>query len=174
MNQPCGQDLLSGPVGDAPRDLLPGSRPGTRLVPQGSLVRGAAFALDVVLVSGVAKLPPLGHAATAQALGVSIMALLFIYCAVLEGAFGTTVGKRLFGMRVVRACDGQRCGVVAALVRTALRLVDNVLFSLPGLIAITSSPRCQRYGDRVAKTMVVAEIPEMVLYVAPAGGQSRP
>jgi hypothetical protein len=66
---------------------------------------------------------------------------------------------------VVRAADGRPCGPLAAVVRTVLRLVDNIFFSLPGITAIVQSPRRQRLGDRAAKTLVVSEVPEQLLKV---------
>jgi hypothetical protein len=41
--------------------------------------------------------------------------------------------------------------------------VDNLLFSLPGIAAIVTSPRRQRLGDRAARTLVVTEVPEQLL-----------
>jgi uncharacterized RDD family membrane protein YckC len=143
---------------------LPGSRPGTVLVPQGALVRGPAFIIDTFLCSLVAALILGGQAPLTRIILVTL-AVEFVYFAVLEGVLGTTLGKRLFGLRVVRAVDGRPCGPLAAVVRTVLRLVDNVFFSLPGITAIVQSPRRQRLGDRAAKTLVVSEVPEQLLKV---------
>ena len=143
---------------------LPGSRPGTVLVPQGALTRGPAFLIDTLLVSLFAALL-LGARAPLTEILLVTLAAEFVYFSVCEGAFGTTLGKRIFGLRVVRAADGRPCGPFAAVVRTALRLVDNVLFSLPGVTAIVLSPRRQRLGDRAARTLVVSEVPEHLLKV---------
>jgi uncharacterized RDD family membrane protein YckC len=144
--------------------MLPGKRPGTVLVPQGALTRGLAFFIDTFLVSMVIGLV-LGTKAPFVTVVVATLAADFVYFAVCEGLTGTTLGKRLFGLRVVRALDGRRCGPGAAVIRTALRLIDNVLFSLPGIAAIVTSPRRQRLGDRAAKTLVVSEVPEQLLKV---------
>jgi uncharacterized RDD family membrane protein YckC len=143
---------------------LPGRRPGTVLVPQGPFTRGVAFFIDTFLVSMVVGLV-LGTKAPLITAVAATLAADFIYFAVCEGLTGTTLGKRLFGLRVVRAADGRSCGPVAAIVRTALRLIDNLLFSLPGIAAIVASPRNQRLGDRAAKTLVVTEVPEQLLKV---------
>ena len=143
---------------------LPGSRPGTVLVPQGALVRGPAFIVDTFLCSLVAAVVLGGQAPLTRIILVTL-AVEFVYFAALEGALGTTLGKRLFGLRVVRAADGRPCGPLAAVVRTVLRLVDNIFFSLPGITAIIQSPRRQRLGDRAAKTLVVSEVPEQLLKV---------
>ena len=149
---------------------LPGSRPGTVLVPQGALVRGPAFIIDTFLCSLVAAVILGGQAPLTRIILVTL-AVEFVYFAALEGILGTTLGKRLFGLRVVRAADGRPCGPLAAVVRTVLRLVDNILFSLPGITAIVQSPRRQRLGDRAAKTLVVSEVPEQLLKVF--GGLTR-
>lgn len=146
---------------DGVRSHHPGSRPGTVLIPQGALVRGPAFLLDSFLVTVVTALV-LGDHASLNRIVLVTLATQFAYFAICEGVLGTTPGKRIFGLRVVRASDGRRCGPFAAIVRTVLRLVDNMLFSLPGITAIVSSPRRQRLGDRAAKTLVVSEVPEQV------------
>jgi uncharacterized RDD family membrane protein YckC len=143
---------------------LHGTRPGTVLVPQGPLTRGVAFFLDTFLVSMLVGLV-LGTDSPLLTVVAATLAADFVYFAVCEGLTGTTLGKRLFGLRVVRAADGRRCGPGAAVVRTVLRLIDNVLFSLPGIAAIVTSPRRQRLGDRAAGTLVVSEVPEQLLRV---------
>ncbi len=156
---------LRAPTAWPPQGTLPGSRPGTRIVPQGPLLRGAEFVFDAGLVTSVVTTLVFGHVRPVRSRGVLLLTAFFAYYVIAEGCFGTTVGKRLLGMRIVRVSDGQRCGVLAAVVRTVMRLVDYVFLSLPGLIAITSSSHRQRYGDRAAKTMVVIETPEAVLHV---------
>ena len=141
---------------------LRGRRPGTVLVPQGPLTRGTAFLIDTLLVSLVVGLL-LGERAPFATVVAATLVADFLYFALSEGITGTTLGKRLFGLRVVRAADGRSCGPLAAVVRTALRLVDNLLFSLPGIAAIVTSPRRQRLGDRAARTLVVTEVPEQLL-----------
>lgn len=143
---------------------LRGTRPGTVLVPQGPLMRGLAFFIDTFLISMLVGLV-LGTKTPFLTVVAATLAADFVYFAVCEGLTGTTLGKRLFGLRVVRAADGRSCGPVAAVVRTALRLVDNLLFSLPGIAAIVTSPHRQRLGDRAAKTLVVSEVPEQLLKV---------
>ena len=143
---------------------LPGSRPGTVLVPQGLLTRGPAFLLDTFLVSALVALI-LGSHAPLLTMILATLAAEFVYFSIGEGVLGTTLGKRVFGLRVVRAADGRPCGPFAAVIRTVLRLVDNVLLSLPGITFIVSSPRRQRLGDRAARTLVVSEVPEQLLAV---------
>lgn len=77
------------------------------------------------------------------------------YFVLLEGLLGATLGKLAVGI-CVRAEDGQRCGLQAALVRNVLRVVDVLpLFYLVGAVLVWKSETRQRLGDRVAKTVVV-------------------
>jgi uncharacterized RDD family membrane protein YckC len=79
----------------------------------------------------------------------------FLYYIVLEGLQGATIGKMLVKIRVVQE-DGSACGFGPALVRNLLRIIDGLpLLYVIGLILIYRSPRKQRLGDRVAKTIVI-------------------
>ena len=100
---------MNPPLQSPPASHLPGSRPGTVLVPQGALVRGPAFLIDTFLASVIAAVILGGQAPLSRIILVSL-AVEFVYFAVFEGVLGTTAGKRLFGLRVVRADDGRPCG----------------------------------------------------------------
>ncbi|MCX6831921.1 MAG: RDD family protein [candidate division Zixibacteria bacterium] len=81
--------------------------------------------------------------------------VIFIYFVVLEGVFGRTVGKRLLRLRVVRR-DGGNSGLLKAMLRNLLRLVDGLpIFSILGAVLIVVSPEKARVGDLVAGTRVV-------------------
>jgi len=67
---------------------------------------------------------------------------------------GGTVGKLIFGLRVVTA-RGQRAGFGRNLVRWALLLVDAACCFLPGLLTSLNSKGHRRIGDMVAGTYVV-------------------
>ena len=83
------------------------------------------------------------------------MLLFFLYFIVLEGAKGSTVGKMITKIRVVRE-DGSPCGYGPAIVRNVLRVIDALPFLyIVGLILISRSEKKQRLGDRLAKTVVI-------------------
>ncbi len=91
--------------------------------------------------------------------GVLILLLFLIawsYFVLVEWLWnGQTIGKRLYGLRVIGE-DGAPAGFVAVLVRNLLRMVDF----LPGgygigLLAIVFSSKSQRLGDLAAGTYVV-------------------
>jgi uncharacterized RDD family membrane protein YckC len=76
------------------------------------------------------------------------------YFVLLEWAMGWTVGKLLFGLRVVDFSGGQISFGQSA-IRNVLRIVNNLFGCLVALIAILSSDRRQRVGERAAGTLVV-------------------
>ncbi len=81
--------------------------------------------------------------------------LSLLYYVLLEAYLGGTVGKLALGMRVIIE-DGSPCTISASLIRNLLRIVDFLPFAyLVGAILIWTSPIKQRFGDRLAKTVVV-------------------
>lgn len=83
----------------------------------------------------------------------------FIYFFLLEGLWdGYTVGKKLFGIKVVEE-DGGQCLLSSAFVRNLLEIIDGLFYYLIGFIAMAASDKRQRIGDRLAGTMVVRETP---------------
>jgi len=81
----------------------------------------------------------------------------FFYHFLLEGYWkGQTVGKRLFGVKVVKE-NGEECDYGSAFVRNLLEIIDGFLYYLVGFIAMAVSDKRQRIGDRLAGTVVVRE-----------------
>jgi uncharacterized RDD family membrane protein YckC len=74
------------------------------------------------------------------------------YVIVAEAAFGQTLGKWLFGLRIVNL-DGTRPSLSAIIARNLLRLIDLVLMWMP-LAIMLFSPLRQRAGDIAAGTLV--------------------
>jgi uncharacterized RDD family membrane protein YckC len=70
-------------------------------------------------------------------------------------ALGASLGKRAFGLRVVRA-DGSAAGAGSHLVRWLLLLVDGTATAgICGLVSVAVTDGRQRVGDLVAHTYVV-------------------
>ena len=91
--------------------------------------------------------------------GVAVMLtflLAWSYFVFLEWLWqGQTIGKRLYGLRVIRD-DGAPAGFVAVLIRNLLRIVDFLpAFYGLGLITVIVTSRSQRLGDIAAGTYVV-------------------
>lgn len=88
---------------------------------------------------------------------VAGIATALFYAFLLEGAWdGYTVGKKLFGIKVVKE-SGESCGYGASFVRNLLRIIDGLFYYVVGFIAMAASDKRQRIGDRVAGTVVVRE-----------------
>lgn len=67
---------------------------------------------------------------------------------------GRTPGMRVMGLRIVTEWGGTpRLGMYA--LRWLLQAVDGFFFGLTGLLVMIFSPRHQRVGDLVARTLVV-------------------
>lgn len=139
-----------------------------RLPLAGPAVRLYALLLDIAIVlGGVTSLGYLLYWIFAKAPGFGVMvitlvefAIGFAYGALLEGLWnGQTIGKRLFHLRVIDQ-SGLPLRTEQAWVRNLMSVFDALPFAyLVGGISVLSSPLMQRFGDRVAGTLVVRETP---------------
>jgi uncharacterized RDD family membrane protein YckC len=82
------------------------------------------------------------------------LAAFVVYHAVAEGALGTTVGKRVMGLRVV-TLELRPPSFRQALVRSAGFFIDSFFFFLVAARTMSDSPIRQRIGDGWADTRVV-------------------
>ena len=138
---------------------LPLASPASRLY---ALLLDTAIVLGVVNGVGLlvywifAKAPGFGVMVTTLA----EFAISFLYGAVLEGFWnGQTIGKRLLYLRVVDQ-TGLPLRIEQAWVRNLMRVFDALPFAyLVGGLSALSSPLMQRFGDRVAGTLVVRQTP---------------
>lgn len=122
------------------------------------LVLGTAVGLSIVLEAVV---DAIGSETLALWLGILTLAIAFsafvLYFVLLEGLWdGYTVGKRIAGIKVVGE-DGSSCSLRASIVRNVLRPIDGFLYYAVGYLAMATSDRRQRIGDRIAGTVVVSE-----------------
>lgn len=76
-----------------------------------------------------------------------------LYFVAFENAWQTTLGKRLFGLRVVRT-DGSSPDIMAHLLRGMTR-IPEALFVLPYVAVMLVSSRNQRLGNMVSECLVV-------------------
>src|SRR6201993_3994870 len=139
-----------------------------RLPLAGPASRLYAMLLDTVIVLGTVNgLGLLVYWIFAKAPGFGVMvitlaefAIGFAYSALLEGFWnGQTIGKRLFHLRVVDQ-TGLPLRIEQAWVRNLMRVFDALPFAyLAAGISVLSSRLMQRFGDRVAGTLVVRETP---------------
>ncbi len=139
-----------------------------RLPLAGPASRLYAMLLDIVIVLGTVNgIGLLVYWIFAKAPGFGVMvvmlaefALGFAYGALLEGFWnGQTIGKRLFHLRVIDQA-GLPLRIEQAWVRNLMRVFDALPFAyLVGGISVLSSPLMQRFGDRLAGTLVVRQTP---------------
>lgn len=138
---------------------LPLASPASRLYAMlfdVTIVMGTINALGVLVYWLFAKAPGFGFMVTTLA----EFAISFAYSALLEGFWnGQTLGKRLFHLRVIDE-TGLPLRIEQAWVRNLMRVFDALPFAyLVGGISVLSSPLMQRFGDRVAGTLVVRQTP---------------
>lgn len=128
--------------------------------------RGFAALVDFVLAALVFAGAAFAFSSLTTALGggtelfglavLLTFTLAWSYFVLLEWLWqGQTVGKRLYGLRVIRD-DGAPAGFVAVLIRNLIRIVDFLpgLYGL-GLLMIIFTTHSQRLGDLAAGTYVV-------------------
>jgi uncharacterized RDD family membrane protein YckC len=138
---------------------LPLAGPAARLyamILDTAIVLAAVNGLGYLIYWAFAKAPGFG----AMTITLAEFAIGFAYGALLEGFWnGQTVGKRLFHLRVIDE-SGLPLRIEQAWVRNLMRVFDVLPFAyLVGGISVLSSPLMQRFGDRVAGTLVVRETP---------------
>ena len=162
---------------DSQLTRLPATAELTIATPEGVLFRlplaGPALRLYAVLLDSVIVLGAVNGVgylvywifAKAPGFGVMLITLAeftigFLYGAVLEGFWnGQTIGKRLFHLRVIDQ-SGLPLRIEQAWVRNLMRVFDALPFAyLVGGLSVLSSRLMQRFGDRVAGTLVVRETP---------------
>jgi uncharacterized RDD family membrane protein YckC len=92
---------------------------------------------------------------TNTGLSLVITAAALVYFGGLESAWGSTVGKRVLGLRVAMVSGGQVTGRAVTL-RTLGRVIDCFLLTpIVAAIFVWFSPRNQRLGDRWGGTIIV-------------------
>ena len=88
---------------------------------------------------------------------VILVVSYFAYFFVFEGLFARTPGKLLTGLVVVDV-EGELCSWKQTIIRTLFRLLEVnplLLGAIPAALSVVFSPYHQRFGDKVAKTLVV-------------------
>jgi len=133
----------------------------------------AAIILCNMLVGQIAKLVARMNTDVANAVSVvGFFVISVVYAIVLEWRWrGQTIGKRLFGLRVMDA-HGLRLQFPQIALRNLLRVIDMLplLYLVGGLTAIFSR-NAQRLGDMAANTIVArerkTEVPD-IEQIAPA------
>jgi uncharacterized RDD family membrane protein YckC len=118
-------------------------------------------------INSISRNPANQHALLYWFLGIFGLALAYYW--VQDAAWGATIGKRAMGMRVVRAADRSRIGVLAAGIRTVaflagpavflllihpVNVVGGILWAADAGLPLLDS-RAQSLHDKLAGTVVV-------------------
>ncbi|ANQ52697.1 RDD family protein [Flammeovirga sp. MY04] len=91
-------------------------------------------------VSGTASLP--------------VFLVWLIYFPIMEGLFGKTLGHLAVGLKVIDR-RGKDITMSQAFKRRCLDLIDLFMYGIVAFFVVKNTPRHQRVGDIVAKTLVV-------------------
>ncbi len=88
--------------------------------------------------------------------GTTVLIGMITYFMVIEGRFGTTPGKWVMGLRVLRE-DGTRIGFVESIIRNIPKVVGNSMFIIIDalLMLLVFGKEKQRGFDKIARTIVV-------------------
>lgn len=86
---------------------------------------------------------------------VGVLVILYAYFIVSEGLSSTTLGKRLFGLKVRSARTGSAITWKQSVMRNVSLVVDLLFFGLVGVLTANGSAWRQRFGDRAANTVVL-------------------
>lgn len=131
----------------------------------GILRRGLAILLDFIffcmiffpvtyLVKGVWLMQPQDHLwIIFDPICAVFLVIIFLYFILLEGILGYTLGKLIVGIRVYDL-DGGKISLKQSFIRNIVRMIDGIFFNLVGVIFIHRSPKKQRFGDKIARTIV--------------------
>jgi uncharacterized RDD family membrane protein YckC/tetratricopeptide (TPR) repeat protein len=122
--------------------------------------RIAAFLIDTMILMAIVSVIMVLHTKVfvslppvwLQVIEWSIPVMLFLYFIILEAAYGTTIGKSIFKIKVVKL-DGSKISVGQSIGRNLARLF-NGFFSIDYLIGLVDKKH-QRLGDRLANTLVI-------------------
>jgi uncharacterized RDD family membrane protein YckC len=125
--------------------------------------RGVAFLIDLIVLGAywwVLLFTPLSTSLGGPPLAALLVVGPMLYFLVGWARFGTTLGMRVLGLRVVRARDGGPIGYSTAAVRLvalAVLIAACIVLVGFGLIAlpIVLDPRRRGIHDRVAETLVL-------------------
>jgi uncharacterized RDD family membrane protein YckC len=112
-----------------------------------------AFVVSFVFLLITGRAPVIDNARLNVASFLFGLLLTTLYYFLFEVLHGASPGKAMLGMRVVMD-DGRRCTPRAAIARGLMRYLDSLLLGFPAIM-VMKAPLHQRYGDRIAHTLVL-------------------
>ena len=161
---------MSTTVEAPPAETLAAAAPPREDLSKYDSRRAIARAVDGVFVGAPILIPVLGLGFT---LSVAIVAVSLLYFFLCEALWGSTLGKRLLGLRVLMR-DGEPATAKAVALRTSTRIVEDGPIGLAAFLA--SGKRRGRLGDLLGDTIVARPAPGLpragfspLLIAVPAG-----
>ncbi len=151
----CGEQLwrASAPVAVVAVSDEPAISVGGTIMPR-HLAAGFDNLAATMLALGAAVVVPEEYPALVVAI---VIGVYLAYYLVSEGLFSTSPAKMVAGLAVVQF-NGEPCTWRQSLIRTLFRVLEVnplLLGGLPAAARIVLSRHRQRFGDRVASTIVV-------------------
>jgi len=160
VTQPVQGPAAAEPVAAyaAPGAQAPYSAQGFEMHYQGVAIRFVAILIDVIIISIISTILALPFGAANYAAAVIEAIISLLYFILLLGRYGQTVGMMVVKIKVVKEADYSAISYGEAAIRTILLVIDGIPYVIPyllGAILIWTSDKKQRFGDRVAHTVVL-------------------
>ena len=131
------------------------------LYPAGPLIRSIAYGIDLLVQWVIIIVLIIATSALQDAFGIWLYFILifcvdWFYHVICELSFhGQSLGKRIMGIRVIRA-NGSPVDPASSFLRNLLRFADTFFFLCHiALVAMITSPGYRRLGDWAGNTLVV-------------------
>jgi len=120
------------------------------------LVVGAMFFAFAATIGDISSDDSGFNASLSGGAFLLFVAAMLAYYGVSEALTGCTLGKAVFGLRVVNVADNAPANPGQVAIRTLLRLIDALpLLYLTGFVCAAASKRTARVGDLAARTAVI-------------------
>jgi uncharacterized RDD family membrane protein YckC len=120
------------------------------------LVVGAMFFAFAATIGEISSEGSSFEASLSGGAMLLFVAATLAYYGVSEALTGRTLGKAVFGLRVVNVADNAPAQPGQVVIRTLLRLIDALpLLYLIGFVCAAASERTARVGDFAARTAVI-------------------
>jgi len=126
---------------------------------------GVIFGVFVALAGGIASTANTTDQNAQAAVGIGLIGVWLLiatlatigtvaYFVYFWGTSGSTLGMRIFSLRVVDADTGARIGIPRAIVRYLMSIVNSLACYI-GWIWVAFDPRKQGWHDKVANSVVI-------------------
>lgn len=150
--------LVSGHPSGAPLRLAPfGPRVVAALIDSAVVFGPGLLAIAILVITTDEG----GYPAPVWAILITLLIVLSILSfaanrCMLQGESGQSVGKMVLKLRLVGLSDGQPVGVLVAMLRDVLHVIDSTIFNI-GFVRPLWNERRQTIADTIVRSVVVTE-----------------